>query len=195
MSRSKSVPGPKDTSVHSDRESQRALRQPQLVELERQIASAYTAYSRLVAHIGTRILGRHDEIDDLVQDVFVEAARWLPRIENRALLKHWLITVTVREARRRLRKRGLGALLGADDGDFRHVTDQAAASAQKGVLRDVYRVLDQVAADDRKAWALRYIEGESLVRVAEITGCSLATVKRRVARAHSKVLEALRDGS
>jgi RNA polymerase sigma-70 factor, ECF subfamily len=161
------------------------------------LTSAYTAYSRLVAHIGIRILGRHDEIDDLVQDVFVEAARWLPKIENRSLMKHWLITVTVRAAKHRLRKRGLRAILGLDDPahDYGDISDHSASSAQKGVIRDVYRALDRIPVDDRLAWTLRYVEGESLVSVAEMTGCSLATVKRRVARAHSTVLEALNDGS
>ncbi len=158
------------------------------------IASAYAAYSRLVAHIGIRILGRHDEVDDLVQDVFVEAARWLPRIENRASLKHWLVTVTVRSARRRLQKRRLRTILGLDAGsDYQDLADDSASTAHRGLLRDVYRVLDGIGVNDRLAWTLRYIEGESIARVAELTGCSIATVKRRVARAHAVVVEALSD--
>jgi RNA polymerase sigma-70 factor, ECF subfamily len=160
------------------------------------LTAAYAAYSRLVAHLGIRILGRHDEIDDLVQDVFFEAARWLPRMTNRAVLKQWLITVTIRAARRRRRKRGLLANVGLDDShEFGEIGDDSAATAQKGALRDVYHVLGRVPADDRRAWTLRYIEGESLARVAQLTGCSLATAKRRIARAQSTVLEALDDSS
>jgi RNA polymerase sigma-70 factor (ECF subfamily) len=49
-------------------------------------------------------------------------------------------------------------------------------------------ILDGIPANQRIAWALRYVEGEPLEGVATLSGCSLATAKRRIAAA-SRVLE------
>jgi RNA polymerase sigma-70 factor (ECF subfamily) len=40
-------------------------------------------------------------------------------------------------------------------------------------------------ADDRIAWTLRHVERHGLDAVASLTGCSLATAKRRIQRAQS----------
>src|ERR1700722_104204 len=69
-----------------------------------ELDALYRAYSRYVASIALRILGRHDEVEEVVQDVFVEAWKWIRRIESPATIKQWFVTVTVRAARRRLRR-------------------------------------------------------------------------------------------
>jgi RNA polymerase sigma-70 factor (ECF subfamily) len=46
----------------------------------------------------------------------------------------------------------------------------------------VYALLRTQPVDDRIAWILRAVEGHDLDSVARLTSCSLATVKRRVAR-------------
>ena len=51
----------------------------------------------------------------------------------------------------------------------------------------VYQVLDGLAVDDRVAFVLHCIEGETLEAVARICRCSLATTKRRVARAQQAI--------
>jgi RNA polymerase sigma-70 factor (ECF subfamily) len=44
-------------------------------------------------------------------------------------------------------------------------------------------------ADDRIAWTLRHVERHGLEGVAALTGCSLATAKRRIQRAQSYLSE------
>jgi RNA polymerase sigma-70 factor (ECF subfamily) len=154
----------------------------------------FRAYSPLVATISLRILGSRDEMQDMVQDVFLELSRWLDRIEDAAAVRSWLTTVTVREARRRLRRRRLKALLGlGETPDYRRVADSSASPAVRTLLAEVYRVLDRVDVEDRLAWTLRHVARETLPEVAEHCGCSLATAKRRIARAHSAILNEVTD--
>ena len=154
----------------------------------------FRAYSPLVATISLRILGSRDEMQDMVQDVFLELSRWLDRIEDAAAVKSWLTTVTVREARRRLRRRRLKAMLGLGEApDYRRVADSSASPAVRTLLAEVYRVLDRVDVEDRLAWTLRHVARETLPEVAEHCGCSLATAKRRIARAHSAILNEVTD--
>jgi RNA polymerase sigma-70 factor (ECF subfamily) len=149
-------------------------------------------YSRYVATIGFRILGRRGELDDLLQEVFLEAHRTLPQLRDPQALPAWLATVTVRSARRMLRMRSFAHLLmpfGAAPA-FDPV-DPTASAEERHVLGRLYSVLDRVPASWRVAWVLKTMEGESLDKVAELCGCSVAAVKRRVAKAQAVLDEEL----
>src|SRR5215470_14551684 len=60
------------------------------------LADLFRRYARYVATIGLRLLGRDDELDDLVQDVFIEAHRGLHGLRTPDAIKGWLARITVR---------------------------------------------------------------------------------------------------
>jgi RNA polymerase sigma-70 factor (ECF subfamily) len=143
-----------------------------------------------VATVALRILGRREEADDLVQDVFLRAHRGISRLREPTALRAWLTTVTVRLARRRLRGRRFKLLLGIDQSyDYSAIADASVGPEDIAILADVYRALDRLPVAERLAWSLRHLDGERLERVAELCGCSLATVKRRISSAHARLLE------
>lgn len=151
------------------------------------LESVFRAYSRYVASIALRLLGSEDEVDDVVQEVFVIAMRGLRSLREPAAIRGWLATVTVRLARRKLRRRRLRAFVGLDAApDYSQLAVSAGQDKALLIMR-AYRVLDRLPVDDRIAWTLRNVEGEPLDRVAAICGCSLATVKRRIARAQAEL--------
>jgi RNA polymerase sigma-70 factor, ECF subfamily len=155
---------------------------------------AFRRYAPLVAAISFRILGTHQDVEDVVQDVFLEARRWLARIHEPGSLKGWLTTVTVRTARRRLRRRKLRMMLHLGDApEYLELADSGASPRQRALLAEIYRVLDRLPVEERSAWTLRLVEGQSLPEVAQHCGCSLATVKRRVASAQRAISEAFSD--
>ena len=158
------------------------------------LEEAFKQYAPHVAAIGFRILGSRDQMQDLVQDVFLKAHDWIARIDDPTALKSWLTTVTVREARSRLRLRRVRAFFHlADNHNYAGVASPGASPAERALAMEIYRILDSVAVSARVAWTLRYVEGLTLPEIAQHCGCSLATVKRRVAEVHRIVLEALRD--
>jgi RNA polymerase sigma-70 factor (ECF subfamily) len=141
----------------------------------------FRRYAPYVAAIGLRILGRGDELDDLVQDVFVRAYRGLSRLEDQARVKAWLGRITVRCARRRLVRRRWWRLVRSHEPvDCEKLMDPSATPEERAVVRSVYRALDELPADDRIVWVLRHVEGEKLDRIARYCGCSLSTVQRRL---------------
>lgn len=148
--------------------------------------SVYRAYGAYVAHIGIRILGREDEIDDLVQDVFVEALRGLDKLKDKEAVRAWLGTVTVRVATRRLRVRKLKRVLGFGDVEGTLVCPGASPEQMAEVTR-IYKRLDGVPAKHRIAWVLRMVEGDPLSQVAQQCGCSLATAKRWIQSVQDRV--------
>jgi RNA polymerase sigma-70 factor (ECF subfamily) len=50
------------------------------------------------------------------------------------------------------------------------------------LLAQIYSLLQTLPADERIAWTLRYVDHHRLEAVALLVDCSLATVKRRIAR-------------
>ena len=143
---------------------------------------AFRRYSGYVATIAWRMLGSDDEVDDVVQDVFLEALRGLQHLREPEALKGWLATVTVRVASRRLRRRRLWRWLGLDEmAGAAEPVAPGASPEQQALLAGLYRALDDVPVSERVAWTLRHLEGCSLDEVARLCRCSLATAKRRVA--------------
>jgi RNA polymerase sigma-70 factor (ECF subfamily) len=182
------------TLAKPERSSEVALR---LVESDEQGSSldeVYRRYCRYVAAVILRLDGRNTEVDDLVQDVFVEAARGIGRLRQPGAIKGWLATIAVRLVRRRLRMRRVCRFLGMDrDVSSDHLVDPSASPVDRLLLQAVYRVLDDMPVVNRIAFSLHYLEGEKMEAVAGLCGCSLATAKRRVARAQQMIEERLPD--
>ena len=157
------------------------------------VDAAYRAYSRYVATIAFRLLGREDEVDDIVQDVFLSAVDGLRALRDLEAVKGWLATVTVRIAMRKLRMRRVRFFLGLDSVvNYKNVAI-GANQEQAALLARVYRILDDVPAAERVAWVLRNVEGEPLESVATACSCSLATAKRRITAAQEKITRAVQD--
>jgi len=148
----------------------------------------FRRYAPYVARIGHRLLGRDDEVDDLIQDVFLAAHRGVRRLRDAEAIKGWLATVAVRQCRRRLRARRVRTFLHLDStSDHTQVADESASPEHRAMLAAVYRVLDRLPVNQRLAWTLRHVEGEQLERIGELCSCSLATVKRRIKAAHEAI--------
>jgi RNA polymerase sigma-70 factor (ECF subfamily) len=156
----------------------------------RNFDEVFRRYSPYVARIALRLLGNDSEVDDLVQDVFLEAHRGLASLREPGALGGWLARICVRRATRRLRRRRFLALLSIDNVAERDLPLSAAASPEERaeVVR-LYGRLDRMPTDERVAWLLRYVEGESLDDMVELCNCSKSTVQRRLRSAEARLLQ------
>jgi RNA polymerase sigma-70 factor (ECF subfamily) len=183
-----------DDPADSPNESGERFRpQPEVAYEELTLEALYEQYASFVGAMASRILGRAVEVDDVVQDVFASAVRSLKRREDAREIRSWLAKVTVRRCVRQLRFRRVWGLVDlAPQASYERLADPAAGPEERQLLVEVYRALDRLPARDRVAWTLRNVEGETLERVAALCGCSLATVKRRIASAHDRLRRELK---
>lgn len=152
-------------------------------------------FSPYVATIGLRILGRDDEVDDLVQEVFFEAHRGLASLRSPDAVKGWLARICVRKATRRLRRRRLRSLFRADPvEDHAQLADEGASPEQAAQVASAYRLLNTLPADERVVWVLRHVEGHSLDELTDLCRCSQSTVQRRLRAAEQKLEKGKSDG-
>ncbi|HEY2404580.1 MAG TPA: sigma-70 family RNA polymerase sigma factor [Polyangiaceae bacterium] len=172
-----------------------ALRKPPLrlvrvpsSEASLDLASIYRAHCRYVAAVALRISGHRSELDDTIQDVFAEAARGLEGLRDSDAIRAWLATITVRVVRRRLRRERLYRwLIPAQDRDYEAIADPSASAHDRLLIARVYEVLSRMPVNDRVAFALHHIEGETIDTVAALCECSRTTAKRRVFRARTEL--------
>ncbi|HEX4334497.1 MAG TPA: sigma-70 family RNA polymerase sigma factor [Polyangiaceae bacterium] len=153
--------------------------------------SMFRRYSPYVASVGVRLLGRDDEVDDLIQDVFLEAHRGLSSVRDPGAIKGWLARICVRRAVRRLRRRKLRAWLSFESLVYEPASAAIDASPEtRAEVTRLYYELEKLPALVRAAWVLRHLEGQSLDDIAAACTCSKSTVQRRL-RSADAVLRAI----
>lgn len=147
-------------------------------------SALYDRYAEHVHRVLYRLIGFHRDLADLHHDVFVRALGSLPNLEDPSALKGWLTTIAVHVARssitRRKRRSWLWFL---PSEELPEVESGAASGEVLDALRATYAVLDALPVEERIAFALRFIDGMELTEVAAACETSLATIKRRLARA------------
>jgi RNA polymerase sigma-70 factor (ECF subfamily) len=138
-----------------------------------------------------RALGSNRDMDDLLQEAFLQVFQSLRGWRAEASLATWIDRVAVRVAYRYLAQRGRRIQTTAlDDAD-----DTAAAidghGAHRQLARDgvkrLYEVLDELSPAARLAFTLHEIDGRSLAETAELVGSSVTATKLRVWRARNKI--------
>ena len=152
-------------------------------------------YDRHAAHVRLTlrsIMGPDDELPDLLQEVFIRALNQIDTLRDVGRLGSWLSTIAVFVARAQIRLRSRRSWLrvfAPERTRARHL-DPPSSDARRA-LREVYAVLDEMPVEHRMAFVLRYIHGTTLAEAAEDCGTSLATLKRRLARAERRFVEAV----
>ena len=141
-----------------------------------------------------RVLGGNRDMDDLLQDAFLQVFQSLRGWRAEASLATWIDRVAVRVAYRYLSQRGRRVqadpivdddALPADDSP--HATGGARRQFARDGVRRLYDVLDELGAASRLAFTLHEIDGRPLAEVAELVGSSVTATKLRVWRARKRV--------
>jgi RNA polymerase sigma-70 factor, ECF subfamily len=152
----------------------------------------YERHARYVAGVVHRIMGRVDaELDDIVQETFLDAFESLSRIEDPAAIRAWLVTVAVRRTRRILARRRRRALFAFWAADF---APRASDPRDRQPVDELYDALGRIPEDLRIPWVLHRVEQMSLPETAVACEVSLATVKRRIADAEERLERRLGPG-
>ncbi len=147
-----------------------------------------------------RVLGTNRDMDDLLQEAFIQVFQSLRGWRAEASLATWIDRVSVRVAYRYLSQRSRRIVtteLGADDeggsaGDSARMNDGPGARRQlaRDGVRRLYEVLDELGPAARLAFTLHEIDGRPLAEVAELVGSTLTATKLRVWRARKKIEQA-----
>ncbi len=160
-------------------------------------------YENRIYRFGFRMCGHREDAEDVVQDTFINAFRYLKDFRGEASLLSWLLRIASSACikKRRLRKNQPRQLLEfeetgetgsagiADPAAVRHPTPHEALSRAEAqeLLR---RALEKIPASYRAVLVLREMEGLSGKETSEALGISEGAVKVRLHRARAMVYQA-----
>ncbi len=155
------------------------------------------AYMRAVYAIGSRLMGNHDDADDIAQETFVRAWQALDRYDARYSPYTWLRTIATRLAVNELEKRRRRQTEGGERFD---VVAETRASTRADPAEELdgreaeERVAEALASlpdEYRAALVLRTYEELSYEEIARELEIPVGTVMSRIHRARRMLRERL----
>jgi RNA polymerase sigma-70 factor (ECF subfamily) len=134
-----------------------------------------------------RALGS-DDLEDLVQEVFLRTFTALPTLRDPTAIRSFVIGVTLRvAATERRRRRSRCWLQLTSTGELPETGPAPETHEPREAIARLSAILDSFSPESYRAIELRYLEGKELTEVARAIDVSLATVKRRLARASARL--------
>jgi len=160
----------------------------------------YRENFRFVWRIVRRLGIDGEQVDDVVQDVFVVVHRRLGDFEGRSSAKTWLYGIVrrvVADHRRTLRRKPgheVADIPSESDPDAMTSGDQSpqASVEQSERVRLLHRLLGQLDDDKRDVFVLSELEGLTMVEIAEALDANANTIASRL-RAARREFEAALD--
>jgi len=151
-------------------------------------------YERSVYAMALSLLHNEADAEDVAQEAFLKAFRNLRNFRGESKFSTWLISITLNEARGRLRSRKNVKLESIDDPgegegtvspallrDWREIPSEALE--RKEIRQMIQQAITDLPLIYREVFLLRDIEDLSVNQSAEALGISIASVKVRLHRA------------
>jgi RNA polymerase sigma-70 factor (ECF subfamily) len=136
-----------------------------------------------------RLFNANNGVDDLVQEVFLVIYQEFHKLRELSSVKAWLATIATRVAWRQRGRPWLYSKLSLTQVEELNPLESTDASPElQADLATLLERLRSMPASLREPWLLRFIDGETLPRIAELCDCSQSTVQRRLREAGEVML-------
>ena len=155
-----------------------------------EVDAAFRKYARYVAATAYRVLRNRDDVDDVVQEVFLDAVQGLSHLRDDAAVRAWLTVVTIRNAVQRRRRRAESVPCAFDEEVSSELLLSDGDHDRQLRLSAIGAVIDGLPEELRQPWILHCLEGVGIPGVARACACSVATAKRRIALARARIARA-----
>jgi RNA polymerase sigma-70 factor (ECF subfamily) len=137
-----------------------------------------------------------DDLEDLVQEIFVQVHKSLPAFRSEARLSTWIFRIAVNVVlmhRRAARTRPLSLVTRGEPSvvDETGSPDEQLARARR--IEALYRLVERLSERKRVVYVLHELQGLSPQDIARVVGAPVLTVRTRLFYARRDVLAMLRS--
>ena len=151
-------------------------------------------YHAFVYAIVSGALDNLDDVEEVVQDTFINAYRGLPQLEDAARFKGWLTEIARNCARDRLRKRKLETV---PIDEVRPHTLETSDAADVRLIRGeqielIRGAMEALSQKDREIARAYYLDGASYDELIRTHGLSYKAISFRLSRAKRTLTKRLR---
>jgi RNA polymerase sigma-70 factor (ECF subfamily) len=150
-------------------------------------------YRRKVFNVAYKFVGRHDQAEDLTQDVFLKLYKSLDTFDRRANFQTWLISVSRNlciDHYRAVRKERETINRDVDPSDFAPASPDTRVDTQleqRDRVKLLRKALDKLAPTLRTAVMLRDIQELTYQEIADQLHLPEGTVKSRINRGRTEL--------
>src|ERR687895_1772294 len=173
--------------------------------IEQCLAGDQTAWEQIVRqnrrkvfNVAYKFVGKHDEAEDLTQDIFLKIFKALGTFDRRANFQTWIVSISRNlciDHYRSVRKERQTIARDVDSADLQPATAERGpyAAAEHQDLRELLRVaLQTLPLTLRTAVVLRDLQELSYQEIADRLGLPEGTVKSRINRGRLELARQLK---
>jgi RNA polymerase sigma-70 factor, ECF subfamily len=169
-----------------------------------EFARLVETYYELIYRLAYKMLNDPQEAEDILQETFLKAYRYIDGFDGRSSLSTWLYRIATNEALMSLRRKKLDTVsmdetLDTMEGEVEPVQivdwcclPEAELMSAEAQVR-LNQATEKLPATLRVVFVLRDIQGLSTREVAEVLSLSETAVKTRLSRARLRLREDLSD--
>jgi RNA polymerase sigma-70 factor (ECF subfamily) len=164
---------------------------------EQAFAELALRHKSRVFGVASRFARDSAELEDICQEVFVQAYFKLRQYRRDSPFEHWLLRITTYKCYDYLRKRRRSASTVSVDAMLESGYEPSAPErpAPHPALERLHAALAQLSAKERLVITLLELEDRSVQDIADLTGWSVANVKVRAFRARAALRKLLENES
>jgi RNA polymerase sigma-70 factor, ECF subfamily len=156
---------------------------------ERAASAIWHRHAATVRRTLARTLGPDQDLDDLLQEVFIGFVKSASKLEDPSHLRSYLVSIAFRLAAMEIRRRKVRRWVTlTSNGDVPESPTLEREPDEARALGALYRILDRLSARDRLIFVARFIEGMQIDETAEALAVSKATVWRSGKAALARVV-------
>ena len=162
----------------------------------------YRKYHSTVLQIARKIMGNEQDAEDAVQEIFARVLDRIGQFRHEASFSSWLRVLTANVCKDMLRKRNRHPMESFEDlsttGEARIGMKASSVSQEeelimKELLENLQEKISRLKEKHQKLIILRYIDGLSYKKIAQLVGCSETQVKSRLHQARKKLRRVCQD--
>lgn len=159
-------------------------------------------HKKKIYYLALDMTGNHHDAEDMSQEVFIKAYRYLNSFRGDAKLSSWLYRITVNTCYDHRRKKSLTSMEFKENLDEmgtaqqtstgEHVSENPEQRAEASVIQNhIQNALQRLSLKERSVFVLRHYNHFQLKEIAYIMDISLGTVKSTLFRAVERLQKEL----
>ncbi|NOR73530.1 MAG: sigma-70 family RNA polymerase sigma factor [Draconibacterium sp.] len=147
-------------------------------------------HQRLVLHVVGRIVQRHDEAEDICQEVFIKVFSKMKRFRGESRLSTWIATIAYNTSISHVRKMARRGEQSYDDKPALIALERDELMTHKMVEKEeaktiLMEMIESLPVNYRTVLTLFHLEEFSYKEIEEITGMPEGTIKSYLSRARN----------
>lgn len=157
----------------------------------------FEKYKRKIYLTAYRLLGNHEDANDITQETLIKVYKELKNFRNESLLYTWIYRITINLSLNLLKKKKLRSFFDFEEVDewlFKDDRQSPELSFRENELSNkIQEALKKLPEKQRTVFTLRYYDELSYEEISEILGTSVGALKANYFHAINKLQKELKN--